>query len=101
MAGSRKYGVGVGRRNAELDLGAGFRRSPDDELAAEQLRALAHTMEPEVSRTPLCRQERGVDAFAIIPDPQSKLPLIIAQLDFNQLRLGMSERISTRLARDA
>ena len=65
-------------RNAELDLGARIWLSPDGELAAHELGALAHAREPEVSRTPLGRQELGVDALAVIPDPQSKLSLIIA-----------------------
>ena len=43
-----------------------------------------------MAHTPLGSQELGVDAIAVIPDPQSKLSLIIAQFHFNLLRLGMS-----------
>ena len=57
-------------------------------------------MEPEMSDTPLCSQKVRVDALAIIPDPLSKLPLVIAQFHFNLLRLGMSECIAQGLARD-
>lgn len=73
-------------RNAELDLRAGIRCSPDGQLAADQSGALAHAMEPKVSRTPLIRQEDRVDALAIIPNPQSQLPLIVAELDPGRAR---------------
>jgi hypothetical protein len=90
----------VGRRNDELDLRTGLRRSPDGQLAAHELRALAHAVKAEVPRTPLCRQERRIDPFAIVSDPQSKLSLIIPEFHFDLLRLGMSECIAQCRARD-
>src|SRR5260370_32384762 len=57
-------------------------------------------MKAEVPRTSLCRQERAVDALAIVSDPQSKLSLIIAEFHFDLFRLGMSECIAQGLARD-
>ena len=89
----------MGRRNDDLDLRTGFRRSPDGQLAAHQLGALAHAMEAEVPRTPLRRQERRLDTLAIVSDPQSKLLLIIAEFHFDLLRLSMSECISQGLTR--
>src|SRR5260370_1147446 len=62
--------------------------------------AVGHVMEPEVSLTLLICQELGVDALAIVPDPQSKLPLIVAQLHLNLVRLGVSECIAQRLTPD-
>src|SRR5580692_5334221 len=90
----------MGGRKYELDLRTRLRRSPDGQPAAHQLGALAHAGEAEVPRTPVRRQGRGVDALAIVSDPQSKLPLIIAQFHFDRMRLGMSESIAQGLARD-
>ena len=39
-------------------------------------------------------------ALAIIPDPQSKLPLVIAKFHFDLGRAGVFERIAQRLACD-
>ena len=58
-------------------------------------------MQPEVPGTSLCGQEVWVDSLAIIANPQSKLMLIITELHFNLLRLGMSECIAQRLTCDA
>jgi hypothetical protein len=57
-------------------------------------------MEPEVPRTPPTCQEIGVDALAIIPDPQPNLLLVIADLDFNLLRPCVPECIAQRLTCD-
>ena len=45
---------------------------------------------PKWPARPSAVRNFGVDALAIIADPQSKLSLIIAQFHFNLLRLGMS-----------
>ena len=57
-----------------------------------------HTRQTVVSGAPASIQNRRINALAVVPDPQAKLPLVVADFHFDPLRVCVAERIAQRLA---
>ena len=52
-------------------------------------------------RATACLENSRADAFPVVANQQLKLPLIIAEIDFDPARVCMRETITNRFTRDA
>src|SRR5262249_38047253 len=83
--------------NRERHLGTHSRFAPDLELTADQLGALTHAAQTEVTASMVGRR-CPVDALAIVTNTELKLAVIVAELHFNPTGTSVPERIAQRLA---
>src|SRR5262245_35589188 len=87
---------GVGR-NRESHLGSHSGLTPDFEVAADQLCALTHAAQAEMTDA-IGVLHRPVHPSAIVPHPQLKMTVIVTDLYFDPPRACVPERIAQRLA---
>src|SRR6266700_6142606 len=95
-----RFGVRDGGGNGQLGLHTGVEFTPDRELTSHKFGAFVHTRQTVVSGAPASIQERRINALAVVPHPQPKLPLVVADFHFYSLRVCVSECITQRLASD-
>src|SRR6266852_1348894 len=79
----RAFSVGVRRGNGQFHLGSCTEPAPHGELAAGELRTLAHAVQAEVASAALGAQHGRVDAYPVVAHAQAHLPLVVANLDLD------------------
>ncbi len=84
----------------EFNLRTGIELTPDGQLTACKFGAFAHAMQAKMSGTPISTKNPGIDPFSVVSNPQSKLPFVIADIDFYLPRLCVPECIAQRLGRN-
>src|SRR5439155_15838453 len=87
-----------GGGNAQLGLCAGVELTPDDQLTSHKFGAFVHTWQTVVSGAPASIKKLRVNALTVVPDPQTKAPLLIADFHFDPPRVCVAECIAHRLA---
>src|SRR6266478_6223982 len=93
-----RFGVRDGGGNGQLGLGTGGEFTPDRESSTDKFGAFVHTRQTMVSGAPASIQDGRINALAVVPDSQPKLPLVVTNFHSDPLRVGVSERIAQRLA---
>src|SRR5216684_1755216 len=96
-ARNRQFSVCDGGRNGHFSLRAGVEFTPDRQLASLKFGAFVHTRQTIVSGAPASIQDRRINALAVVPYPQPKLPLVVANFHFDPLRVRVAECITQRL----
>ena len=87
-------------RHSQIHLRARAGATPYFYLSSELLRSLPHTDETKVPR-PAARVEYGcAHSLPIVPDSHVESALTIGDFSFDDLRLGMLERVGQGLAGD-
>src|SRR5712691_12361806 len=83
--------------NTELGLRTGIEPADDSKLAPHKLGALLHAGQTMVSGAPAFLENLRVDALAVVPDPQPKLPFGILDFHFDAPCLCVQECVAHRL----
>src|SRR6266436_4257221 len=85
--------------NPQLNLRARIEFTPDRQLPAQKLGSFAHAAQPVVSGTSVSIQKLRVNTLSIIPDPQTKLPFVVAEFHFDPPRLRVLKGVTHSFAR--
>src|ERR1044071_3221381 len=79
--------VGKGSRNRQFHIRSRSGPAEYRELAPYHLGALLHAGETEVSLAPHAIQHVLVDALAVVPHPETKVPLVVPHFHVDVARL--------------
>src|SRR5215470_8103375 len=96
--GGVRFSVSNRARNGQFGFSTGIEFTPDRQLRPDKFGALVHARQTVVSDAPAFTKNLRINPLSVVPDPQSKLSLLIANFHLDPSRLCVLECITQRLA---
>jgi hypothetical protein len=81
-------------RYAQLHFGAGVRLAPHGQSPSDHGGAFRHPAQPVMALFAQSREHRRVDAVAVVAHDETKVPLVIADVDVDVPCLGMLKGVA-------